>query len=43
VSLAIRRSLQDVRLNALIEHDAAVRGPDLRSALGGGWQPLTRA
>ena len=43
VSLAIRRSLQDVRLTALIAHDAAVKAPDLRGALAGGWQPLTRA
>jgi DNA-binding IscR family transcriptional regulator len=43
VSLAIRRSLQEVRLTSLIAHDAAVKTPDLRSALGGGWQPLTRA
>jgi FeS assembly SUF system regulator len=43
VSLAIRRSLQDVRLTTLITHDAAVKGPDLRRALAGGWRPLTRA
>ncbi len=43
VSLAIRRSLQEVRLTSLIAHDATVKTPDLRSALGGGWQPLTRA
>ena len=46
ISVAIRRSLQDVRLTSLIAHDAAVRAPDLGSALGrtaAGWQPLKRA
>lgn len=43
VSLAIRRSLQDVPLASLIAHDATVKAPDLRAALGGGWRPLTRA
>jgi FeS assembly SUF system regulator len=43
VSLAIRRSLHEVRLTSLMEHDAAVRAPDLRGALGGGWRPLRRA
>jgi len=42
VSLAIRRSLQDLRLTALIARDATVRPPDLRGALGGDWRPLTR-
>ena len=43
VSLAIRRSLHEVRLTSLMERDAAVRAPDLRGALGGGWRPLRRA
>jgi len=43
VSLAIRRSLQEVPLTSLIAHDAVVNAPDLRAALGGGWRPLTRA
>ncbi len=46
ISLAIRRSLQEVRLTSLIAHDAAVKAPDLGSALGraaAGWQPLKRA
>lgn len=43
VSLAIRRSLQDVPLTSLIAPDLAVRPPDLRGALGPRWQPLTRA
>ena len=43
VSLAIRRSLQEVRLTALIARDTAVKAPDLRGALSGGWRPLTRA
>lgn len=43
VSLAIRRSLQEVRLTSLIGQDAMVRAPDLRGALAGGWRPLTRA
>lgn len=42
VSLAIRRSLEQVRLTALIAHDASISGPDLRGSLGGGWRPLTR-
>lgn len=43
VSLAIRQSLQDVRLTSLIARDARVRPPDIAGALGGGWRPLTRA
>lgn len=45
ISLAIRRSLQNVRLTSLISHDATLAAPDLGSALGrgGGWQPLKRA
>ena len=43
VSAAIHRSLQEIRLTSLIARDAAVKGPDLRGALGAGWQPLTRA
>jgi FeS assembly SUF system regulator len=43
VSLAIRRSLQELRLTSLIAQDPVVKAPDLRAALGGGWQPLTRA
>ncbi|HSF78689.1 MAG TPA: SUF system Fe-S cluster assembly regulator [Steroidobacteraceae bacterium] len=43
VSLAIRRSLEEVRLTALIAHDVSVRPPDLRGSLTGGWRPLTRA
>jgi hypothetical protein len=43
VSLAIRRSLEEVRLTALIAHDISVRPPDLRGSLAGGWHPLTRA
>jgi FeS assembly SUF system regulator len=42
VSLAIRRSLQEVRLTALIARDASVPAPDLRTSLEGGWRPLTR-
>jgi len=43
VSMAIRRSLQELRLTTLIERDAVVSAPDLGAALGrGGWRPLTR-
>ena len=43
VSMAIRSSLQELRLTTLIAHDATVRAPDLGAALGrGGWRPLTR-
>jgi FeS assembly SUF system regulator len=42
VSLAIRRSLQEVRLTALIARDASVPAPDLGTSLEGGWRPLTR-
>ena len=43
VSMAIRRSLQELRLTTLIERDTAVQAPDLGAALGrGGWRPLTR-
>jgi hypothetical protein len=41
--MAIRSSLQELRLTTLIAHDATVRAPDLGAALGrGGWRPLTR-
>jgi FeS assembly SUF system regulator len=43
VSMAIRRSLQDVRLTSLIAPAEVVRAPDLRSTLDAGWRPLTRA
>ncbi len=43
VSLAIRRSLQDVRLTSLVARNATVRAPDLRGALDRSWRPLTRA
>ncbi len=45
ISLAIRRSLQEVQLTTLIAQDVAVRAPDLGAALrrDGGWQPLKRA
>jgi len=44
VSMAIRHSLQELRLTTLIAHDAPVRAPDLAAALDrGGWRPLTRA
>jgi len=43
VSAAIHRSLQEVRLASLIAHDSALKGPDLRAALDGGWRPLIRA
>lgn len=43
VSMAIRRSLQDLRLTTLIQRNAPVRAPDLGAALGrDGWRPLTR-
>jgi FeS assembly SUF system regulator len=43
VSLAIRHSLQEVPLTALIAHDTSIRAPDLRGSLAaGGWRPLTR-
>jgi FeS assembly SUF system regulator len=42
VSMAIRRSLQEVRLTSLIAHDSAVKPPNLCGALDGGWRPLTR-
>jgi len=44
VSVAIRHSLQELRLTSLIANDAAVRAPDLAAALTrGNWRPLTRA
>lgn len=45
ISLAIRRSLQEVQLTTLIAQGAAMRAPDLGAALrrDGGWQPLKRA
>lgn len=45
ISGAIRRSLQDIRLTALVAHDLAPPSPDLGAALGrrGDWRPLKRA
>lgn len=44
ISIAIRRSLQEVRLTSLIADDDAAPAPDLSAALGrpADWRPLRR-
>ena|SRR6202008_2094189 len=42
ISLAIRRSLADVRLDDLARRDAEFRAPDLRRKPAAAWRPLVR-